>query len=341
MNKLILISLIASLYQVEVDAHGYMTFPIARQRRCSAAGGNWYPVGGGGIQDPMCRAAYQNVFNKVLNSNGGDVIDASEAANYMYTQDNEYAALAGPDYTNICHIQQRVVPSYLCAAGASDWSIRPFGDKSGMDLPGSWTPTIIQLSDNQQSNVVMELEFCPTAVHDPSYYEVYITNPSFNVYTDNVVWANLDLIYNNTVTLRPKLPESTCAANSMVYRFEVSIPVRPSQFVLYVRWQRIDPVGEGFYNCVDMKFKYSEGPDEEDIIEPEYEVDNEAECFAYRTNSGNVNVNPLQENKYMAYANKAIRNINTHSNGCSRNRNNKNNYNKYYSKTYNYNQNRK
>nr|4YN2_A Chain A, FUSOLIN [unidentified entomopoxvirus] len=292
--------------------HGYMSFPIARQRRCSMES-FWYPTNGDGITDPMCRAAYQYVYDKVLDETGSTT-DAISAAQYEFQQDNEYAALAGPDYWDKCHITQQVVPNYLCAAGAHSWS-NPFGDKSGVDISGSWRPTVIPLSDNHQVSVPLELEFCPTAVHEPSYYEVYITKPSFNVFIDRVVWGNLDLIYNDTVPLDPRLPYSICDAD-LVYRFTVPIPIRQSQAVLYVRWQRLDPVGEGFYNCVDINFDYNNGPDDEDIIVPDVEgglLPNQcASTFNY-----NEGVPGFDTEEYYKYMYESLRFNRYNTNTCS------------------------
>jgi predicted carbohydrate-binding protein with CBM5 and CBM33 domain len=307
-KTIILLSLISY-----VIGHGYMTFPIARQYRCLLANDFWWPEDGSGIQDPMCRAAYQYVFNKVYNE-FGDRSNAASAAQYMLQQANEYAALAGPNYSDKCHIKQNVVPSYLCAAGAHDWNIIPFGDKSGMDVSGSWTPTVLPLPDNNQNVVPLELEFCPTAIHEPSYYELYITKPGFNVYIDKVVWDNLDLIFNNTVPLRERLPNSICTASSQVYRFTVPIPVRQTQFVLYVRWQRIDPVGEGFYNCIDAVFEYNEGPDEEDIIPgPNGNGEGGYEDCPAGFGAGCNHINNFDYSKYNKYVNTAIRQYEPHS----------------------------
>nr|Q05894.1 RecName: Full=Spindolin; AltName: Full=Fusolin; AltName: Full=p50; Flags: Precursor [Heliothis armigera entomopoxvirus]AAA92858.1 fusolin [Heliothis armigera entomopoxvirus] len=350
MNKFYYICIYINILYVCVSGHGYMTFPIARQRRCSVRGGQWWPPNGDGITDTMCRAAYQNVYNKVLNQYN-DPQEAATAAQYMFQQDNEYAALAGPDYTNLCNLQQNVVPNNLCAAGADDWDVVPFGDKSGMDLPGNWVPTVIPLDSNHQSSVALELEFCPTAVHDPSYYEVYITNSGFNVHTDNVVWGNLELIFNDTVPLRPKSSTSTCNANPNVYRFTVSIPVRPAQFVLYVRWQRIDPVGEGFYNCVDMAFDYAAGPSEEDVIYPDYEApgQNAYTCHANRNKYGGNYENTIDEDKYQAQLDESIKSrydkYSRHKGGkfgqkqCNGNKHHYNKYTKYYNQNYKNNKN--
>nr|4YN1_A Chain A, Fusolin [Anomala cuprea entomopoxvirus] len=247
--------------------HGYVTFPIARQRRCNVQGGFWWPPEGTNIPDPMCRAAYQYVFNKVL-SEGGSTSQAASAAQYMFQQDNEYAALAGPNFRDICWIKEQVVPDYLCAAGADTWRIRPFGDKTGMDIVGSWPPTVIPLENNFVNTIPIELEFCPTAIHEPSYFEVYVTTPEFNVYRDKVTWPLLELVFNSTVPLVNRRADSLCTANARVYRMIVPVPYRQTQFVIYVRWQRIDPVGEGFYNCVDAVFANRPGPDPEDMIPP-------------------------------------------------------------------------
>lgn len=267
----ILLFTILCYFVRDITGHGFMTFPIARQHRCHRANDFWWPPNGDNIRDVMCRAAYKYVYNKVLDITGDPTVAASEAQ-YMFMQTNEYAALAGPNFYDMCHIKERVVPSDLCAAGANDFR-EPFGDKSGVSIVGSWTPTVFELTSNTDLVYPVELEFCPTAIHEPSYFEVYITKPEFSVFRDKVIWPLLDILFNDTVALVPRLPNSICTASPNTYRFVVPIPYRQSQFVLYVRWQRIDPVGEGFYNCVDMVFDQALGPDPEDVIPPPDDVD--------------------------------------------------------------------
>lgn len=39
------------------------------------------------------------------------------------------------------------------------------------------------------------------------------------------------------------------------YKFAVNAKDYTGKHVIYIRWQRIDPVGEGFYSCSDVNIK--------------------------------------------------------------------------------------
>lgn len=221
-----------------VYGHGYLLHPLARQYSCYKAKDFYWPDDGSGINDEACRKAFQLVYNK-YNKN-------SAQAQYMFDQFPEYAAMAGQDYNNHTHVRLNVVPHNLCAAGAND-SAKAFGDKSGIDLNlDNWHTTVIPHSGSNQ------LYFCPTVIHEPSFFEVYITRQGYR-YSDVLSWDDLELIYSKTSDLVQKPKKIECE-NEMVYALDVHLPPRKTKFILFVRWQREDVMGEGFYNCADAVY---------------------------------------------------------------------------------------
>lgn len=219
--------------------HGFMLHPMARQYSCYKEKDFFWPADGSGIRDDACRSAYQHVFRR----------HGPAQAQYMFNQYPEYAAFAGPDYKNRSHVREDVVPHTLCGAGADD-SSRPFGDKSGVDLPlESWFTTVLTAPGPNR------LYFCPTAVHEPSFFEVYISKPNY-AYKNALGWDDLDLVYEKPSALQGRFDTKECDS-SVLYVMDVELPPRRSKFVLFVRWQREDVVGEGFYNCADAVYHRS------------------------------------------------------------------------------------
>jgi predicted carbohydrate-binding protein with CBM5 and CBM33 domain len=224
----------ASCLMTPVDAHGYLLHPMSRQYPCYRNDDFWWPSDGSNITDGGCKSAYQYMYNK----HGGNAF----AAQYMFNQYAEYAALAGTDFTNAEHVRNDVVAHHLCAAGAND-STKAFGDKSGIDVWWApWSTTELDVGVNK-------FVFCPTVIHEPSYFEVFITNELYE-YKDTIQWSDLDLIYNKSSILEYNTEYEECD-NEKVYVLRVNVPYRTSKFVIYVRWQRRDIAGEGFYNCAD------------------------------------------------------------------------------------------
>jgi predicted carbohydrate-binding protein with CBM5 and CBM33 domain len=253
MKKLIFIfctAFFAVLDVPAVHAHGYLSLPEARHYKCVRDSGFWYPNNGDGIPDAACRNAYKKVFYK-YRAVGIDSQASATAAVNQFQQSNEYAALAGPNYRDLVHIQHNVVPHTLCGAGAND-RLALFGDKSGVDEPFyNWRPNILHLG-RYQNAYRTNVHFCPTAIHEPSYFEIYITRATYDR-RNPVTWNELELIGGNGSGLIPNPGDPLCTSGQ-IYSIPVAIPYRSSQFVMYVRWQRIDPVGEGFYNCADLLF---------------------------------------------------------------------------------------
>ncbi|HRJ73784.1 MAG TPA: lytic polysaccharide monooxygenase, partial [Terrimicrobiaceae bacterium] len=85
--------------------------------------------------------------------------------------------------------------------------------------------------------------FYAATPHDPSYFEAYITKPGYDP-TKPLKWSDLEA-----------LPGGEGAVlKGKNYEFDVHFPERTGRHVLYVIWQRIDPVGEVFFSTSDLDF---------------------------------------------------------------------------------------
>lgn len=231
-----------------VHGHGYLSYPVARQYRCYVDDNFWWPSNGDAIPDAACRDAYKSVYYKYRSLGASDG-EAANAAQYMFQQHQEFAAIAGPDYADAEHVRANVVRSgSMCAAGATD-RMQVFGDKSGIDLPSpDWRRTSIR---SQRQTI----RFCPTTVHEPSYFEVYVSREGFDVAKQKLTWDDVERIDATHSLVDGAAPDDKYCSASQVYAIETVLPKRTRPFVLFVRWQRIDVVGEGFYNCADLEFE--------------------------------------------------------------------------------------
>lgn len=87
-----------------------------------------------------------------------------------------------------------------------------------------------------------------TAPHAPSYFEFYVTRRGHHPAAP-LRWSDLDLIHTADV------PAITDEPGGRYYVMDVPVAEdRNDDATLFVRWQRIDPVGEGFYSCSDVRF---------------------------------------------------------------------------------------
>jgi predicted carbohydrate-binding protein with CBM5 and CBM33 domain len=232
-----------------VSGHGYLSYPPARQYRCFRDGNFWWPPNGDNIPDSACRRAYRSVYDKYLSE--GESI-ATNAAQYMFQQYPEYAANAGADYEQLTHIQENVIPTHLCAAHAVNRA-QPMGDKSGMDEPfDGWRVETLHYHETFDDGYPLVVHFCPTAEHDPSYFEVYVTQEGFDVTKQPLTWSDLQMLTHMEANLIANDGTDPMCTAPRLYAVPVLVPNRRDRFVLYVRWQRRDLVGEGFYNCADV-----------------------------------------------------------------------------------------
>ncbi|PKF49601.1 lytic polysaccharide monooxygenase [Enterovibrio nigricans] len=201
------------------SAHGYMDYPPARQEICYSDGGYWDSSDGSTIPNAACRDAYL------------------ESGWYPFVQKSEFAKLVS-DYTNQAAVELAVPDGSLCS-GADP-------KKSGMNIPSSeWQSTPIDPSLNGK----MTLLYHAATPHNPSFWKIYLSNSSFNPAVDSLKWTDLNLIaeFGNLPVVEIN--------GIKYYQMAITLPTdRTGDAILFSRWQREDPAGEGFYNCSDISF---------------------------------------------------------------------------------------
>jgi predicted carbohydrate-binding protein with CBM5 and CBM33 domain len=201
----------------EVKAHGYMDSPKARQQFCVDDGGYWWPDDGSGIPNLACRAAFLETGSKQL------------------VQNNEFSKNI-VDYNNPTAMTLAIPNGQLCAGGDAD--------KSGMDKPSLyWQRSDMTPDANGQVSVVFDAH----TPHNPSFWEFYLSDESFDAASEVLSWEKLNLIAQVTNV-------AVSEVNSKkVYQIAIPFPQdRTGPATLYTRWQREDAAGEGFYNCSDI-----------------------------------------------------------------------------------------
>ncbi|MGL6000852.1 MAG: lytic polysaccharide monooxygenase [Plesiomonas sp.] len=200
-------------------AHGYMEFPAARQEFCDKDGGYWDSQNGSTIPNLACRQAYL------------------QSSWYPFVQKPEFSKLVS-NYNDLNAVKAAIPDGRLCSAGDDK--------KAGIDQPSpDWKKTAIDLSKGGKTT----LRFMAATPHNPSFWQIFLTKQGFDSATQKLNWADLELIasFND-------LPV-TVIDGKKYYQMDVQLPTgRTGDAVLYTRWQRVDPAGEGFYNCSDLSF---------------------------------------------------------------------------------------
>ncbi|MGU9858250.1 lytic polysaccharide monooxygenase [Pseudomonas sp. LF245] len=204
-------------------AHGAVDIPIARQVYCKTLPDFW----SGSPSDAGCAA-----------------LDAA-SGQYPGQQWNEVAHLiAAPGYNDPDTVKREVPDGQLCSAADSK--------KAGLNLVSpDWFRT-----DVTPQGGMMDVRIIGTAPHVPSFANVYITKPGFNPTTTPLTWNNLVLIHTEQLTIAQtnwgSVPPAIPGASGF-FQFKVPLPAGQTGLAtLFVHWQRIDPAGEGFYNCIDI-----------------------------------------------------------------------------------------
>jgi len=125
----------------------------------------------------------------------------------------------------------------LASAGRTD----PFSSDyawtyTGLDQASSdWPTTPLTAGET------VTIDFYATAPHDPSVWDVWMTTPGWDAGTP-LTWAEMEFLGRPVVTL-----------DAGHYTFELQIPSdRSGHHVLWVAWQRNDPVGEVFISTSDI-----------------------------------------------------------------------------------------
>lgn len=245
--------------------HGYHIVPQARQSMCfegaSHVPGLWSNSPGTQIPDPACRAAFNWVYNKQ------NLPNPMERARVQFTYRNEYANFnRAPNHDRLNY--PNVVPNgEICSAG-NNLPDRPnspprFGDKTGMSQVFPWrTNTIYTTHMNGLETI--KFQYCATAPHNPSIWHIYFQRGDPR--TTPVLWETLDylgVIQDLPVQRSPTaLPNcfSLGAPHNAYYEYEMAVPMVPEGGTIVVAWQRIDPMGEFFMECIDIKPKAVGGP---------------------------------------------------------------------------------
>lgn len=212
--------------------HGAVDTPIARQVKCQKDGGYWASQDGSSIKDKGCRGAAQ-------------VFPTPAEWAYQFQQWNEVAHLiAAPGYNDPNIVEQEVPDHKLCSAGDDK--------KDGLNrVSADWFRT-----DVTPVNGMMKVRIIGTAPHVPSFAKVFLTKPGFDPSKSPLTWKDLVLIHTEQLTVaKTNWGDAPPAISGASGYFEFLVPVPTGQngnATLFVQWQRIDPAGEGFYNCSDI-----------------------------------------------------------------------------------------
>ncbi|KDN27095.1 chitin-binding protein [Vibrio fortis] len=163
---------------------------------------------------------------------------------YPFVQRNEYAKNI-TDFNNMNAVRAAIPDGTLCYANDPQ--------KQGMGAPHTgWTRTEVNAG-------TFEFVFNATAPHNPSFWQFYLTKPNADL-SKALAWSDLDLIQT----------EGDVPVNNGKYRMDVTIPSdRSGDAILFVRWQRDDAAGEGFYNCSDITIVNGETPPPEPGPQPD------------------------------------------------------------------------
>ncbi|WP_083232831.1 lytic polysaccharide monooxygenase [Endozoicomonas atrinae] len=172
-----------------------------------------------------------------------------QSGDYPFTQKNEFSALV-PDYNNQAAVEAVIKDGTLCAAGDTK--------KSGMDIPDkNWQKTPIKPGKHT-------LKIHVSAPHPNHFFQIYLSKPGFNSATQPLTWNDLELIAEHG---------EKQVVNGF-YEMDFTIPEgRSGSAVLYTRWQRKDPAGEGFYNCSDLRFSDDGGTEPDPDPDPDPQPD--------------------------------------------------------------------
>ncbi|WLD67568.1 MULTISPECIES: lytic polysaccharide monooxygenase [Pseudomonas] len=203
-------------------AHGAVDQPISRQVYCRTLPDFW----SGNPSDAGCAAL------------------AKKSGQYPGQQWNEVAHLIKePGYNDPETVKREVPDGTLCAAA----DIK----KDGLNIVSDdWYRT-----DVVPSNGMIDVRIIGTAPHVPSFAKVFLTRPGFDPTRSPLTWNDLVLIHTEQLpTAQTNWGSNPPALPSSGY-FKFPVPIPSGQIgkaTLFVQWQRIDPAGEGFYNCSDI-----------------------------------------------------------------------------------------
>lgn len=127
-------------------------------------------------------------------------------------------------------------------------------DFSKVNTPGLWPTTAVNAGTS------FAQKWVAPAPHDPSYFDVWITNQGFDPASESMGWDDLTKLgrwEKNTALNVVATPNGALspADNGALLSYDWTVPI-PSNFSgrhsLVVVWQRRDPVGEAFFSTQDI-----------------------------------------------------------------------------------------
>ena len=141
----------------------------------------------------------------------------------------------------------------IASAGINDGVHSPL-NFSGLNTPGSGWKTTAATAGQPLS-----LTWVATAPHDPSFFQIFLTKPGYDVTTQPLTWASLQDLgrwesgTSNAVSVGSG-PNTISGGTGTLYNFSVPIPTdRTGRESLVVIWQRRDPAGEAFVSVSDLQ----------------------------------------------------------------------------------------
>lgn len=138
-------------------------------------------------------------------------------------------------------------------------------DFSGLDLASdswNWPATKVFAGP-------LEINWFATATHEPSYFKVWITKEDYD-YRNPLSWDKMEYLGKVSHTKSGK-----------DYTIPVILPARTGRHLLYVAWQRMDPVGEVFFSASDIIFSTDPiDPDADPVVSIESARVNEGDGTA-------------------------------------------------------------
>lgn len=133
-----------------------------------------------------------------------------------------------PEFQMNVPYDQRIPNGKIASGGNAKYA--------GLDLVrDDWPATPIESGP-------FELRFYVTTPHDPSVFHAWITTNDWNP-LQPLNWSQLQ-----PLTLGP------VSRVGSEYRMNTLLPARTGKHCIYIIWQRLDPVGEGFYSLSDVDF---------------------------------------------------------------------------------------
>ena len=179
-------------------------------------------------------------------TNAGCKLLREESGTYPSQQWNEISKNIdeddGYDYNDQATVE-RLIPNGTMLGAANPLH-------RGLNIPSAgWSRTPLKI-ENGAATVLIG----GTAVHTPSDLYIYLTKAGFNPSTTPLGWSDLELLKKEVVTAElssppPGIPLPKEVQANGYYATQVQIPSgRTGDAILFMRYQRHDPRGEGFYN---------------------------------------------------------------------------------------------